>query len=87
MDRGNKKDRGRVHELSAPISFTHMEPNVPPHTHCEAVGSKVSKRLAQEMHVVRGGESIWVLTGVGSFRHLSAINNNSYYWHEESHHG
>lgn len=43
-----------------------------PHTHCEAVGSKVSKRLAQDMHVVRGGESIWVLTGVGSFRHLSA---------------
>ena len=43
-----------------------------PHTHCEAVGSKVSKRLAQEMHVVRGGESIWVLTGVGSFRHFSA---------------
>lgn len=43
-----------------------------PDTHCEAVGSKVSKRLAQDMHVVRGGESIWVLTGVGSFRHLSA---------------
>lgn len=72
-DKGNKEDRGKVREPLAPTSNRPYGARCcPTHTHSEAVASKGPVCLAQEVHVVAGGESVWVLTGVGSFRHLSA---------------
>lgn len=72
-DKDNKEGKGKVHE---PLASTSNKPYGarcrPAHTHSEAAGAKGPVRLAQEVHVVCGGGSIWVFPSVGSFRHLSA---------------